>query len=380
MNALIGIGEWNRARRVVEELAPELETYLEEKYRDAMMREGNPERLLEVDSNGGLEAMARKGQWTQLFEAASAQGSEVLHKYVAQRSAQLMKSGSPEQALQLYIQFGAPNLAQYKNLYYRLAQMILTTNDDSPDILYTRLAQLRNLLLGLTRNEETSNEDETMEKFLKVAHFSALRCGFRAIPSLADLVVKASVTLLRYTDILPADLCYYEAGIDKRSAGASSEAFVFLNHFLDLEECIEDGESGGILDVDDLRVTDFPLEVPLPETLSVEPEKREQVREWVLTVSMDQRVEQGLPVDQRGVYIGSLTSPTNDSNPLEECVITGAPIRGSVVRFDETGRAADRNDWNKMLNAARQAATESPINDILVFIQEWCGVVPSYTF
>lgn len=146
--------------------------------------------------------------------------------------------------------------------------------------------------------------------------------------------MKASVTLLRYTDLLLADRTYYDAGIEARTAGLHSEAFVFLNHFLDLEECIEEGDST-VLDVDDLAVTDFPTEVPLPQSLSMTAEQREEAREWVLAVSMDQKVEQTLPVDHRGVYTGSLSSSSAESAALQGCILTGFPVRGPVIRFAE---------------------------------------------
>jgi len=192
--------------------------------------------------------------------------------------------------------------------------------------------------------------------------------------------VKVSISLLRHTDVLHADRCYYEAGIAARSASLLSEAFIFLNHFLDLEECIEEEGDGNILDVDDLRVTDFPLEVPLAERLSVAADQREEAREWVLAVSMDQKIEQGLPVDQRGVYVGSLTSSTSSGMPLQQCTITGYPVRGPVIKFEETGRVADRDDWTKLVHTARQTSLDSPLNDILVFLQKWCGTAPKYSF
>lgn len=79
---------------------------------------------------------------------------------------------------------------------------------------------------------------------LRAAHYSAVRCSCRssAQTSLNGLVLKVSVSLLRYTDVLLADRCYYEAGIEARNSDHSSEAFVFLNHFLDLEECVEEGD------------------------------------------------------------------------------------------------------------------------------------------
>ncbi|XP_011866841.1 PREDICTED: intraflagellar transport protein 172 homolog [Vollenhovia emeryi] len=373
VSSLVSVGEWDRARRIVRELAPDLEPYLEEKYRDAMTNEGEMERLAEVDGNAALEMMARKGQWSQVFDAASSQSPEVLHRFVARRAAQLLKNDAAPQALQLYAQYGAPAISQNFNLYLQLAESILNATQQE----YRYLAQLRDILHGLYRSSPSS---EKFERLLEAAHFSAVKHGCRSFPTLSGIVVKASVSLLRHTDILHADRYYYEAGVAARTAGLLSEAFVFLNHFLDLEECIEEQGDGNVLDVDDLRVTDFPLEVPLPEKLALTTDQREEAREWVLAVSMDQKIEQGLPVDQRGVYVGSVTSPANSGAPLQQCVITGYPVRGPVIRFDETSRVADRDDWTKLMNTARQASPDSPLNDILVFLQDWCGTAPKYSF
>lgn len=201
---------------------------------------------------------------------------------------------------------------------------------------YRYLSHLRTVLLDLWKNLKPleSSQKSKFERVLEATHYSAVKCGCRDYPVLSGLVLKASITLLRYTDLLLADRAYYEAGIEARTAGKNSEAFVFLNHFLDLEECIEEGDST-VLDVEDLAVTDFPVEVPLPETLSLTAEQREEVREWVLAVSMDQKVEQILPTDHRGVYVGSLTAHSVDCGNLQACILTGYPIRGSIIKFAE---------------------------------------------
>jgi len=54
-------------------------------------------------------------------------------------------------------------------------------------------------------------------------------------------------------------------------------------------------------------------------------EKREEIREWVLTVSMDQRVEQVLPKDERGTYEASLVAAGSGIRSLP-CVITGEAV------------------------------------------------------
>lgn len=51
------------------------------------------------------------------------------------------------------------------------------------------------------------------EKYMFISHLYAMRCAICNISSLSSLVVKLLVALLRYTDIIPADKGYYEAGM-----------------------------------------------------------------------------------------------------------------------------------------------------------------------
>jgi hypothetical protein len=68
--------------------------------------------------------------------------------------------------------------------------------------------------------------------------------------------------------------------VDKR------ETFVFLSHYvyLDLCEAIEEGD--GDLLTSEFTNTDFSMEIPLPETLRVTAQEHEEVKEWVLAISM----------------------------------------------------------------------------------------------
>jgi len=65
--------------------------------------------------------------------------------------------------------------------------------------------------------ENTSKADpdcgKEFEKYMFISHLYAMRCAFHDISSLGALVVKLLVAMLRYTDIVPADKAYYEAGI-----------------------------------------------------------------------------------------------------------------------------------------------------------------------
>lgn len=132
-----------------------------------------------------------------------------------------------------------------------------------------------------------------MEQYLLIAHYYCSRSACRQVQSLQPIAVRISIALLRYTDVIPVDKGFYEAGMDLRNAGREAEAFVMLNHYLDVCEAIEEG-SGNLVDHSDLTATDFPSSVPLPEEIHLKNDTdiHEEVREWVLAVSMDQQVDQ----------------------------------------------------------------------------------------
>ena len=58
---------------------------------------------------------------------------------------------------------------------------------------------------------------------------------------------------------------------------------------MDLHEAIQDGDLSS-LDNSDFRDTDIPFEVPLPETTYLTDAEHDDIKDWVLTVSMDAKV------------------------------------------------------------------------------------------
>ncbi|XP_063296825.1 intraflagellar transport protein 172 homolog [Pelobates fuscus] len=162
-----------------------------------------------------------------------------------------------------------------------------------------------------------------------------------------------------------------------KTIGWENSAFIFLNRFLDLVDAIEEGNLDA-LDHSDFQDTDIPFEIPLPDKQHVPVEKREEVREWVLAVSMDQRVDQVLPKDERGTYEAALIDVSSGVRSLP-CLITGYPVLRNKIEFKQPGKAANKEDWNKFLMAVK--TSHSPeCQDVLKFISRWCGGLPNTSF
>lgn len=73
-------------------------------------------------------------------------------------------------------------------------------------------------------------------------------------------------------------------------------AFVLLNRYLDIADMIEengDSADATLLDNADFEQTDIPYDkLCIPVQPCVNGVRKEQAKEWVLAVSLDQRIEQ----------------------------------------------------------------------------------------
>ncbi|XP_077008571.1 intraflagellar transport protein 172 homolog isoform X7 [Tamandua tetradactyla] len=238
----------------------------------------------------------------------------------------------------------------------------------------TATKQCENLVKS---SEANSPSHEEFEKMLLIAHYYATRSAAQSVKQLETVAARLSISLLRHTQLLPADKAFYEAGIAAKAVGWENMAFIFLNRFLDLTDAIEEGTLDA-LDHSDFQDTDIPFEVPLPAKQHIPEAQREEVRDWVLTVSVDQRLEQVLPRDERGAYEASLVAASTGVRALP-CLITGYPILRNKIEFKRPGKAANKDNWNKFLMAIK--TSHSPVcQDVLKFISQWCGGLPSTSF
>ena len=62
-------------------------------------------------------------------------------------------------------------------------------------------------------NEANSPQHEEFESMLLIAHYYAARSAAMGNKSTESIAAKLSVSLLRHTDIIPADKAFFEAGL-----------------------------------------------------------------------------------------------------------------------------------------------------------------------
>jgi len=321
-----------------------------------------------------------QGNWSKAIATASGHGPEVLHKYVAMHATQLIREGNPQTALQLYTKHGAPPYQANFNIYKRIGVDLFSAKQLDTAEAYNTWAELRDLYLGLLESlaERSPDSQQEFSTLLLIAHHYAARTATAPHQQLAEISTKILVSLLRHTDLIPADKAFYEAGSACKILGWENMAFVFLNRYLDLYEAIEE-RSLDLLDNSDFADTDIPFEIPLPDQPYLTASQHDEVKEWVLAVSMDQRVEQALPLDERMSYEASLVSVGGARS--QPCIVTGYPVLGSKIEFAR-GMLANKEDWNKLVMAAKMVSDPN-IQDVLKFVSNWCGLggnAPSYSF
>uniref|UniRef100_A0A8C5J9F3 Intraflagellar transport protein 172 homolog n=1 Tax=Junco hyemalis TaxID=40217 RepID=A0A8C5J9F3_JUNHY len=380
IDALIEGEEWSKAKHIAKEFDPRYE-YVDQRYKEYLKKQGKVDSLVGIDVMAALDIYAKQGQWEKCLEVAAKQSYQVLHKYVALYATHLICEGCWDRALHLYSQHGAPANPQNFNIYKRLFVEMVNAPGRNCAEAYTGWAELRDVLLALCENLAKSSEaepvaQEEFERMLLICHYCAARAAAQGLPQLDTMAAQLSISLLRHTDLLPADKAFYEAGMAAKAVGWENMAFVFLNRFLDLSDAIEEGNLDS-LDHSDFQQTDIPFEVPLPAQQHVPEEQREEVRDWVLTVSMDQRLQQVLPQDERGTYEASLVAAGTGVASLP-CLLTGYPVLGNKVEL-RPGREVKKDAWYKFVMAVK--TSHSPAGqDVIEFLRRWCGGLPSTSF
>lgn len=193
-----------------------------------------------VDPDGALKMYSQSGEWEKCLELAQQQGGGILAKYVALYAADLIRKNAALSALQLFTKYGSPAMPQNFNIYKHLCAEVYGQSLEGV-AGYSTYATLRNMLSSLVEEMATTAESGSLhhrefERHLRISHYLATRAAFQGVEQLDMLVAKLSTSLLRYTDVLPADKAFYESGLHCKAVGWENLAFVFFNRFLDLSE------------------------------------------------------------------------------------------------------------------------------------------------
>ena len=305
-------------------------------------------------SAAAAEEAARRGDWDEAHRLAAEISPECASTYSVKHANMELRGGDPAAAAAVLMTRGAPAEERYYQLYADVARETLAGKRDGGGERELKAFLLRLVATMNATPEISPARLAEFKRLLEAAHLAHV-CAETRAAGLKVLSAKAAVSLLRYVGTVPADRAFFEAGIACRDADQLSDAFVFLNRYLDVTEAMDEDPPGAAkdLDHDDFEATDVPVDFPMPSEHFVPEHTREEVRDWVLALSMDQDVDQTLSTRRCGgcgsdVHVASLKCGRCGS-ACEACVVTGYPV-AAKERVTHEGRPARREDWNRWVN------------------------------
>jgi len=289
-------------------------------------------------ADDNLQELGQRGDWERCLEVAQSLGQEGLERYVTMHTTALLKQGQPEEAVHVFCKHATPvgNLPVYK----QVAKEVLGRNRSTTALEGTWLPavrELREVLYKLWSAIRAAPDVDRadlndIERLLHCAHFLCLHAAVKGKGGpMAELEQKLATALVRYCDILPADMVFYEAGQACKAVNKLNQAFVFTNRFLDICDAMEEADSSSMIDNADYEATDIPFDFNIPDKRAyLNESEREAVREWVLTLSMDQKVEPVVSTVKcykcsMPIYEANLSCPKCNTK-FKTCCVTGFPV------------------------------------------------------
>lgn len=354
IDAYIRAESWDPAREIARTAAPQYRDYVEGEYAKHLKSAGDADGMVKMGAvDTALDIFAQRGEWEKVFEVAGKEGGEKLAHYAFPFMQQMLDDGRATDCVAMFSRYSAPAVASQFAMYQRLVGALLSGDADhvAPDsVLLDAREVMYKVTAGLKRAGPSAHLAE-FERLLLILHYASLRSVARE-HGLSEMATRLSISLLRFVGPVPADRIFYEAGIACRNQKWLSMAFVLLNRYLDVTEAMDGGDAG-MIDNSDFVGTDIPspYDFTLPSEQFLPEEKRDEVRDWVLAVSMDAKLDQALSTRacekcRDPIYEAGLICP-KCSSQYPPCVVSGYPVPASQrVTCTSCSSIAHKQHWN----------------------------------
>ena len=220
VDCLLDGGKFERAKGCVNQIRdPSLVNHLNNKILQAQKgqaaRNEDAQGMIGLgEVERGIALLIEQGNWGRALEAASQQAPQALPKYLMRYAKETMESGRFGEAIAAFAQYGFPNDPKFYPAYKTLTLEIFAECDPKE----TR--DLRKALYDLVSQFEEHGEANTphgreFTKYLVAAHLVNLKPNLEK-KGLERLSTNLAVSLLRYSDLVRIDKCYYDAGMAAR--------------------------------------------------------------------------------------------------------------------------------------------------------------------
>eukprot|EP00668_Euglena_longa_P000083 GGOE01000099.1.p1 GENE.GGOE01000099.1~~GGOE01000099.1.p1 ORF type:complete len:1743 (+),score=650.33 GGOE01000099.1:779-5230(+) len=299
---------WERAYALAVRVSPELAEEVKRQGMTATHVEIDADDLAEQgDVEGAMEAYRTQGDWHKLMELAR-KSPAALRRYAPQYMQHLVEQGQFVEGVRMAMKDGLSEDPAHAPIYRDLVAGFINSLP-VPFEYMSFIDQLGKLGRVFRGKDPTNPVTEEVERLTAVMHVYSMADRCRKT-GLFDLWGKLMLAQCRHVDIIAADKAFYDAGMAARVCAAEdnrmhhgwpSYAFVYLNRFLEINELIDqqDGDvDSSLMDHTDFVGTGVPTDFPIPHAHAIPNEKVEELRQWVLTASLDQSIEQRLPAPE----------------------------------------------------------------------------------
>ncbi|CAJ0583687.1 unnamed protein product, partial [Mesorhabditis spiculigera] len=219
IHALCEAQQWGKARQVANEFMPEALAEIDAAYKNSLKSEGRLGELIEGNGEKAIET------------AKQQKHGPLLDKYVAMYASHLISEGDYVKASKLFERYGAAGNEENFNIYKTLFDSVVGVRTDNPEEEYERIALIRNVYQQIVRGLENGNSRhfDFFYRQMLALHMMCIRNAMLIADELESkrTRLKLSIALLRYSDVLPPDRVFYEAGILARDVGTEYEGMRF---------------------------------------------------------------------------------------------------------------------------------------------------------
>ena len=317
-----------------------------------------PGALLGADVGANeIDIHMKQGNWDRVHQLAEKEGANVATHYAIVEAKQLAAAGMYDRAIAVLAARGVSNVAKetVETISTIVRAILARAGAAGGDDATHAQAEMHSaeVLYKLQSHASTLNADNrsALMKLFLSAHYTVIKNRCREA-GLLGLYATTAQSLLRFIGFIPVDRAFYEAGVANREAGRLNLAFVCLNRFLDIAEAMDEQDSALSIENHDFVNTGVPFEFELPTQHYVPESEREEIRDWVLSISMDQSVDQSLSTRvcsscRTEIYEGALECHQCKTQS-EECFLTGAPILpGERYQPDMLVHPVRRDAWSE---------------------------------
>lgn len=343
-------GMWEDAARLSGYLEPDEQAQFQQEYREYLAQNQNTSGLMNLGQvDAALSVYAKNGEWDTCLKQAQKEGEQYVEKYTMMYAQDLVNKQKYDEAVAVLAKYSPSSKSANIPAYIALCQSTVYAVP-SYDFIQPSFYALRQMLFKVLRNTQHGSQGFLqLQNLTRAVH---LLCQQESCSKygLIEQAARASLSILRYCNVLPADFLFYKAGAIMEKLGKFESALVFYNSFVDITEVIKSGDISNSGQIDHTRYdqTDIPREVCLRKNASVNESIQERVNEWVIEKSLSNEFEPALPMAPclkcgRQIYAASLACPYCRTT-FEFCSITGYPV-SNPTRCTGCGAMANRADW-----------------------------------